>query len=108
MFTAACGKSSSTQIYNTWSLVSAEMPDEDSVSLAQMQNSGIEYTFSKNGKYEYLMGATTGNGTFKINKEATSLTLTEDGTTEMFVVNLSETSLELKKGDEVMKFSLKK
>jgi hypothetical protein len=108
MFATACKKSPSTKLYNTWSLVSVEMPEADSVTLAQMQNSGIEYTFSKNGKYNYSMGETKGEGTFEINKEGTSMTTTEDGTTDMYTVNLSETDLQLTKGNEIMKFTVKK
>lgn len=108
MIATACKKSPSTKIYNTWSLVSVEMPDADGTAIAAMQNSGIEYTFSKNGKYNYSMGDTKGQGTFEINKEGASLTTTEEGKTDMYTVNLSETDLQLTKGSEIMKFTVKK
>jgi len=104
----ACKKSPSTSIYNSWNLVSMEMPDADSTTRASLLNSGIVYTFSKNGEYIYTIGSRTGIGTFKINKEGTSITTTEDGKTDNYNVALSETDLQLSKGNEMMKFTVKK
>jgi hypothetical protein len=42
---AACTKSPSDRIYNTWILEDVNMPDADSVDLAKLDAKGITYTF---------------------------------------------------------------
>ena len=108
MFATACKKSPSTKIYNTWSLVSVEMPDADSTTIAKMMNEGVTYTFKKGGDYSYTIGGQTANGTFEINKEGTSMTTSEGESTSSYNVTLSETDLTLADGEEKMIFTVKK
>ena len=108
MFATACKKSPSTKIYNTWSLVSVEMPDADSTTIAKMMNEGVTYTFKKGGDYSYTIGGKTANGTFEINKEGTSMTTSEGESTSSYNVTLSETDLTLADGEEKMIFTVKK
>ena len=108
LFATSCKKKPSANLYNTWKMTSVEMPDADSVTLSQLMNAEVTYTFKKNGTYNYDIQGTTGNGTFEINDEATTLTTVEEGQTEMQSVMLTENSLQLSKGNEKMMFTLKK
>lgn len=108
LIATACKKSPSAQIYNTWKLTNVEMPDADSVAIAQMKAADVVYTFKKDGSYNYDIQGTTGSGTFSINEEGTQITTTEDGKTETMNSVLSETSLTLSKGSEKMIFTAKK
>jgi len=108
LFATSCKKKPSAKIYNTWKMTSVEMPDADSVTLSQLMNAEVTYTFKKNGTYSYDIQGTTGNGTFEINDEATTLTTVEEGQTEMQNVMLTDNSLQLSKGNEKMMFTVKK
>lgn len=108
LFATACKKSPSAKIHNSWKLVNVEMPDADSVAIAQMKAADVMYTFKKDGSYSYDIQGTTGGGTFTINEEGTQITTTEDGQTETMMSTLSETELTLSKGSEKMMFTVKK
>jgi len=107
MFASACKKSPSAKIYNTWKMESVNMPEADSVTLAKLESEGIEYTFSKDGKY-VATGAISGSGTFEINEEGTHISTTENGNTAMYDVQLTESTLKLISGEESMTFKAKK
>ena len=81
------------------------MPDADSVTLAALNEQGIE--FKKGGEFT-MSGAISGNGTFEINEEATSMSTTVDGNTDMYNVSLTESTLQLFEGTEKMTFTVKK
>ena len=85
---AACTKSPSDRIYNTWILSDVNMPDADSVDLAKLDAQGITYTFYKDGKYKSI-GAIMGEGTFEINNEETSLSISEEGNTAAYDVQVT-------------------
>ncbi len=107
LLATACKESPSDQLYKTWDLESVEMPDADSVTLAAINEQGIEFTFSKNGEFK-MVGALTGEGTFEINKEATSMSTTIEGNTDMYDVALTENTLQMSKGGDKMTFTSKK
>ena len=65
IITAACTKSPSDRIYNTWILSDVNMPDADSVDLAKLDAQGITYTFYKDGKYTSI-GAIMGEELSKL------------------------------------------
>jgi hypothetical protein len=104
----ACKKKPSAKIYNTWQMVSVEMPAADSVTLEKMKSSSVEFTFNKTGKYTYNIAGQSGEGTFEINNEATILSTTDKGVTEMQNVLLTESTMELSKGADKMMFKVKK
>ncbi|PCJ66020.1 MAG: hypothetical protein COA58_08060 [Bacteroidetes bacterium] len=108
LLASACKKSPSSKIYNTWSLDHIEMPEADSFTLARMAEADVTYTFKKDGTYSYDMMGTTGSGTFEINEEGTSMTTDEEGEKEVLGVMLTESSLQLSKGNDKMMFSIKK
>lgn len=108
LFASSCKKKPSALIYNTWVMTSVEMPDADSVTLSQMTKANVTYTFKKGGTYEYVVNDKTGTGTFEINDEGTTLTTDENGVKEMQSVMLTETSLQLSKGNDKMTFNVKK
>ena len=88
IITAACTKSPSDRIYNTWILSDVNMPDADSVDLAKLDAKGIAYTFYKDGKYTSI-GAIMGEGTFEINNGETSLSISEEGNTAVYDVQVT-------------------
>ncbi len=108
LLTTACKKSPSTKIHNSWNLTEVELAEADSVTIAQMLNEGVVYTFSKGGEFTSTIGGTKSAGTFEINKEGTQITTTEDGITSTYSVVLSDTELQLSEGSDVMKFTVKK
>ena len=105
--TAACTKSPSDRIYNTWSLEDVNLPDADSVDLAKLDAKGITYTFFRDGKYT-SSGAIIGGGTFEINNEETNLSISEDSNTAVYNVQLTESTLRLSSGKQSMTFKVKK
>tara|TARA_B110000977_G_scaffold38153_1_gene51328 strand:+ start:80 stop:439 length:360 start_codon:yes stop_codon:yes gene_type:complete len=88
IITAACTKSPSDRIYNTWILSDVNMPDADSVDLAKLDAQGITYTLYKDGKYTSI-GAIMGEGTFEINNGETSLSISEEGSTAVYDVQVT-------------------
>lgn len=107
LLATACKKSPSCKLYNTCKLESVEMPDADSVTLAALNEQGVEFTFKKGGEFT-MSGAISGNGTFEINEEGTSMSTTVDGNTDMYDVSLTESALQLSEGTEKMTFTVKK
>ena len=107
IITAACTKSPSDRIYNTWILSEVNMPDADSVDLAKLDAQGITYTFYKDGKYTSF-GAIMGEGTFEINNEETSLSISEEGNTAVYDVQVTASTLRLSSGEQSMTFKVKK
>ncbi|MFB1002728.1 MAG: DUF4923 family protein [Bacteroidia bacterium] len=108
LFAVACSQSPSASIHNSWKLTNVEMPDADSIAIAQMNSAEVTYTFKEDSTYNYDIQGTTGAGTFIINQEGTQLTMTEEGQTETIRAVLSDTSLILSKGSEKMMFTVKK
>ena len=107
LFATACKKSPSAAIYKTWTLESVDMPDMDNVAVEAIKSEGLTYTFSKNGNYS-KSGAMTGEGTFEINEEGTSLSTTSEGKTDIYTVMLTESTLKLSEGNQSMTFTSKK
>lgn len=103
----SCKKSPSTQLYKTWSLESVEMTGTDSVTLAEINRQGVEFTFKKGGEFT-MSGAMSGSGTFEINEEGTSMSTTVDGNTDIYNVSLTENTLQLTEGNDKMTFTAKK
>lgn len=108
MVATACKKKPSDHIHTTWTLVNVEMPDADSVTLAQMSNAAVTYTFNKDGSYSYQINDQKGSGTFEINEAGTTLSTTENGMKDMLDIKLTESNLELSQGTEKMVFEKKK
>jgi hypothetical protein len=83
------------------------MSDADSVDLAKLDAQGITYTFYKDGKYTSI-GAIMGEGTFEINNEETSLSISEEGNTAVYDVQVTASTLRLSSGEQSMTFKVKK
>ncbi len=108
LLATVCSKSTSASIYNSWKLTNVEIPDADSIALAQINAAKVTHTYKEDSTYNYDIQGTTGEGAFSINEEGTLLTMTEEGQTETIRAVLSDTSLIMSKGSEKMMFTVKK
>jgi hypothetical protein len=107
VFATACKKSPAANLYKTWELADVNL-ETDQVTVDQMLEQGITYSFKKDGTFSTTFGGQTANGTFEVNETATSLTSTLEGETEMFDLQLTENNMKLTQGSESMSFTAKK
>jgi|SRR6185437_3911755 len=107
LFFASCGNKKSKLIVGDWKIADMaapmppNMPDSlktqyDAMLKAQVDKIKTSSTFNykDDGTYAYNFAGQAGGGTWKINDEATELTLTEGGKADVSkVLELSETKL---------------